>query len=63
MNAKSLKRLQKDKINHPEKYIHTTSDYSKYLAMKYDADHGTLPPCRAEWYEELKKKYCVEEKK
>lgn len=57
--AKSLARLKEDKMQHPEKYEHETSEYSIYLGLKYDLEHKQLNPGKLPYFNELKKKYGV----
>ena len=45
-----------DERDNPKKYTHETSEYSRYLALKYDVERGIVPKWKQEEYVELKKK-------
>jgi len=55
--AKILHKLITDKIEHPEKYIKTMSEKSRYLGMKYDYDRRILPQFKMAKFLELKEIY------
>ncbi len=57
VRAKVLKKLNAKKRANPEDYIHNPSEKSRYLALKYDYDMGSLNPHKLEEYERLKEIY------